>query len=88
MARQIKKSPPGFHLDVAKDLASTSGMDLDKMMADARSSGLPPGDASGEVGKARMVSKVRPSESSNVIATLQGSDPKLKNRSGHLHSSL
>ncbi len=54
-----------------------AGMDLDKMMADARSRDFHPVPLPVKL-QAHMVSKVRPFESNNVIAMLPGSDPKLK----------
>ncbi len=64
-------------LEVAKQLAASAGMDLDKMMAAARSRDFHPIELPAKL-KAHMVSKIRPFESSNVIAMLPGSDPKLK----------
>jgi len=66
-----------IQLDVAKQLAANSGMDLDKMMADAQSRDFRPISLSAKL-KAHMVSKVRPFESNNVIAMLPGADRKLK----------
>jgi Zn-dependent M28 family amino/carboxypeptidase len=66
-----------IHLDAAKELASVAGMDLDKMMIDARSRDFHPVTLPVRL-QAHMVSKVRPFESNNVIAMLPGSDPKLK----------
>jgi Zn-dependent M28 family amino/carboxypeptidase len=66
-----------IHLDAARELAAASGMDLDKMMADARSRDFRPVALPVKL-QAHMVSKVRPFESNNVIAMLPGSDPKLK----------
>jgi Zn-dependent M28 family amino/carboxypeptidase len=66
-----------IHLDAAKELATTAGMDLDKMMADARSRDFRPVLLPMKL-QAHMVSKVRPFESNNVIAMLPGSDAKLK----------
>jgi Zn-dependent M28 family amino/carboxypeptidase len=66
-----------IHFDVAKELAATAGMDLDKMMTDARSRSFRPVPLSARL-RAHMVSKIRPFESHNVIAMLPGSDPKLK----------
>jgi len=66
-----------IQLDVAKQLAASSGMDLDKMMADAQSRDFHPVSLSAKL-KAHMVSKVRPFESNNVIAMLPGADRKLK----------
>ncbi len=63
--------------DVAKKLAAGSGMDLDKMMADARTSGFRPVNLGARL-KAHMVSKVRNFESNNVLAMLPGSSRNLK----------
>jgi Zn-dependent M28 family amino/carboxypeptidase len=63
--------------DVAKQMAATSGMNLDKMMADARSRDFHPVTLSVKL-KAHMVSKIRPFESNNVLAMLPGSDSKLR----------
>ncbi len=65
------------HLDVAKKLAAASGMDLDKMMEDARSRDFRPVNFGAKL-KAHMVSKVRNFESNNVVAILPGSDRNLK----------
>src|SRR5438128_982131 len=66
-----------IQLDVAKQLAASSGMDIDKMMTDAQSRDFHPVALSVKL-KAHMVSKVRPFESNNVIAMLPGADRKLK----------
>jgi len=66
-----------IQLDVAKELAANSGMDLDKMMADARSRDFRPVNFGAKL-KAHMVSKVRNFESTNVVAILPGSDRNLK----------
>jgi Zn-dependent M28 family amino/carboxypeptidase len=66
-----------IQLDVAKKLASASGMDLEKMMADARSREFHPVSLGAKL-KAHMVSRVRNFESNNVIAVLPGSNHKLK----------
>src|SRR5438105_4771890 len=66
-----------IQLDVAKQLAASSGMDIDKMMTDAQSRDFHPVALSVKL-KARMVSKIRPFESNNVIAMLPGFDRKLK----------
>ena len=66
-----------IQLDVARNLASMSGMDLDKMLADARSRDFRPVALPVKL-KAHMVSKIRPFESNNVIAMLPGSDRTLK----------
>jgi Zn-dependent M28 family amino/carboxypeptidase len=66
-----------IHLDVARELAAAAGTDLDKMLADARSRDFRPVPLPVKL-QAHMVSQVRPFQSSNVIAMLPGSDPKLK----------
>jgi Zn-dependent M28 family amino/carboxypeptidase len=66
-----------IQLDVAKQLAANSGMDLDKMMSDAQSRDFHPATLPVKL-KARMVSKIRPFESNNVIGRLPGLDNKLK----------
>src|SRR6202045_3208944 len=66
-----------IHFDVARELATAAGTDLDKMMADARSRDFRPVPLPVKL-QAHMVSQVRPFQSSNVIAMLPGSDPKLK----------
>jgi Zn-dependent M28 family amino/carboxypeptidase len=66
-----------IHLDVAKDLAAMAGMDLDKMMAAAGSRDFRPTPLGVKL-HAHLVSRIRPFESSNVIAMLPGSDPRLK----------
>jgi Zn-dependent M28 family amino/carboxypeptidase len=66
-----------IHIDVAKELAASAGMDLDKMMVDARSRDFRPVPLAVKL-RAHMVSKVRPFESHNVIAMLPGSDARLK----------
>jgi len=64
------------HLDVAKRLATASGMDLEKMMKDAQSRDFHPVDLGARL-KAHMMSKIRNFESNNVIAILPGSDRTL-----------
>src|SRR5579863_1205419 len=63
--------------DVARKLASASGLDLDQMLAEARSRDFRPVNIGSKL-KAHMVSKVRNFESNNVLAMLPGSDRKLK----------
>jgi Zn-dependent M28 family amino/carboxypeptidase len=63
-------------LDVAKRLASASGMDLDKMMQDAQSREFHPVNLRARL-RAHMVSKVRHFESNNVVAILTGADHKM-----------
>jgi len=65
-------------LEVAKQMATTAGMDIDKMMADARSRDFHPVKLPMKL-KAHMVSNIRPFESNNVLAMLPGSDRTLKN---------
>ena len=63
--------------DVAKRLAAASGMDLDMMTADARTSEFRPVNLGAKL-KAHMVSKVRNFESNNVLAMLPGSNRNRK----------
>jgi Zn-dependent M28 family amino/carboxypeptidase len=65
-----------IHLDVARRLASASGLDLEKMMKDAQSRDFHPVQLAARL-KAHMVSKVRNFESNNVLAILPGSDRHL-----------
>lgn len=65
-------------LEVARKIAATSGMDIDKLMADARSRDFHPVALQARL-KAHMVSKVRPFESNNVIAMLPGGDARIRN---------
>jgi Zn-dependent M28 family amino/carboxypeptidase len=58
-------------------MADASGMDIEKMMADARSRDFHPVTLPVKL-KAHMVSKIRPFESNNVVAMLPGADAKLK----------
>jgi Zn-dependent M28 family amino/carboxypeptidase len=71
------KAAAWIQLDVARKLASASGLDLDKMMADASSREFKPVPLHARLA-AHMTSKVRPFSSNNVIAVLPGSDKKLK----------
>jgi Zn-dependent M28 family amino/carboxypeptidase len=66
-----------IRFDVAKQIAAAGDMDIDKMMAEARSRDFRPVPLPVKL-KAHMVSKIRPFESNNVLAMLTGSDPKLK----------
>ncbi len=66
-----------IQLDVAKKLAAASGMELDMMIADARSREFHPVSLGAKL-KAHMVSGVRNVESNNVVAILPGSDRTLK----------
>jgi Zn-dependent M28 family amino/carboxypeptidase len=62
--------------EVAQKLAAASGMDLEKMMADARTRDFRPVNMGTKL-KAHMVSKVRNFESNNVVAMLPGSNHKM-----------
>ncbi len=64
-------------LEVARQIAATSGMDVDKLMADARSRDFHPVALQAKL-KAHMVSQIRPFESNNVLAVLPGADARLK----------
>jgi Zn-dependent M28 family amino/carboxypeptidase len=65
---------------VAKEIvAAAPGMDLDKMMADARSRDFHPTVLAARL-KAHMVSLVRNFESNNVLAMLPGSDRNLRDQ--------
>ena len=68
-----------IQLDIARKLAAVSGMDLDKMMVDARSPDFHPIPLSARL-QARLVSAIRPFDSNNVIAMLSGSSPRLKDQ--------
>jgi Zn-dependent M28 family amino/carboxypeptidase len=65
-----------IQLDVARKLAADSGMNLDQMMKSAQSRDFRPVEMNAKL-KATIVSKIHPMQSSNVIAMLPGSDPKL-----------
>jgi Zn-dependent M28 family amino/carboxypeptidase len=77
LERPALKVASWVQLDVAKKLAAASGMDLDMMIADARSRDFHPVILGARL-KARMMSQVRNFESNNVVAMLPGSDRKLK----------
>src|ERR1700722_3767466 len=64
-------------LDVAKKLVAGSGMDIDKMMTDARSREFHAVNLGAKL-RTHIVSKVRNFESNNVLATLPGSSRNLK----------
>jgi Zn-dependent M28 family amino/carboxypeptidase len=72
----VLKVASWVQLEVARKLAASSGMDLDRMMADARSRDFHPVNLGAKL-KAHMVSNVRHFESNNVVAILPGSDRKL-----------
>ncbi len=64
-------------LDVARKIADSSSMNIDKMMQDARSRDFHPVALPVKL-KAHMVSKIRPFTSNNVLGILPGRDTKLK----------
>ncbi len=72
------KAAAWIQLEVARKIASASGLDLDKMMADAQSPKFKPIPLPVRL-SAHMTSKIRPFSSNNVIAVLPGSDKNLKN---------
>src|SRR5258708_18355896 len=71
------KAAGWIHLDVAGRLAKSAGLDLDKMMTNAKSRDFKPVPLGVHL-SAHMMSKVRPFESNNVVAMLPASAPKLK----------
>jgi Zn-dependent M28 family amino/carboxypeptidase len=71
------KAASWIQLDVARQLVSNAGMDLDKLMTSAESRDFRPVVLPAKL-KAHMVSKVRTFESSNVIAMLPGGDRHMK----------
>ncbi len=71
------KAAAWIHLDVARKLASAAGLDLDKMMADARARNFKPVPLNVRL-SAHMTSRIRPFSSNNVLAVLPGSDKNLK----------
>jgi Zn-dependent M28 family amino/carboxypeptidase len=72
----VLKVASWVQLDVAQKLAASSGLDLDKMMADARTREFRPVNLGAKL-KAHMVSNVRHFESNNVVAMLTGSNRKM-----------
>ncbi len=64
-------------LDIAKLMTAGAGLDLDKLMVDARSRDFKPVALPVKL-KAEMVSKIRPFESNNVVGMLPGADAALK----------
>ena len=67
-----------IQFDVANRLVAAAGLDLGRMMADARSPNFHPVTLPVKL-KAHMVSQVRPFESNNVLAILPGADSRLRN---------
>jgi Zn-dependent M28 family amino/carboxypeptidase len=72
------KAAAWIQLSVARKLFSTSGLDLDKMMAAATLRDFKPVPLHARL-SAHMTSKVRPFQSNNVIAVLPGTGQVLKN---------
>jgi Zn-dependent M28 family amino/carboxypeptidase len=70
------KSAGWIQLEVARKLAQSVGMDVDKMMEDATSRSFKPVELPIRV-KETIVSKVRSFASRNVVGKVNGSDPKL-----------
>ena len=70
------KSAGWIQLEVARKLAQSAGMELDKMMADANSRSFKPVELPVRV-KETLVSHVRSFASRNVVAEVKGSDPSL-----------
>ncbi|MEY2412019.1 MAG: hypothetical protein QOD84_625 [Acidobacteriaceae bacterium] len=66
-----------IQLDIAEKLAASSGQNLEKMIASARSRDFHPVPLQARL-QAHMVSKIRPFESNNVLGMLTGADSKLK----------
>lgn len=66
-----------IQLDVAHQIAQASGLNIDKMMQDARSRDFHPVALPVRL-KAHMVSKIRPFSSNNVLAILPGRDSRLR----------
>ena len=70
------KSAGWIQLEVARKLAQSVGMDLDKMLQDANSRTFKPVELPVRV-KETIVSRVRPFASRNVVGKVKGSDPQL-----------
>jgi len=71
------KAAAWIQLSIARNLFSSSGLDLDRMMAAATSRDFKPVPLTVRL-SAHMTSKVRPFESNNVIAVLPGGSALLK----------
>jgi Zn-dependent M28 family amino/carboxypeptidase len=71
------KAAAWIQFAVAQKLASTSGLNLEKLLLDAQSRDFKPVALSAKL-QAHITSKIRPFESNNVIGLLPGSDRKLK----------
>jgi len=66
-------------LDIAKKMATAAGKSLDELMQEAKSHDFHPIPLPLRL-KAHIVSKIRPLESSNVLAILPGSDARVKDQ--------
>ncbi len=71
------KSAAWIQLEVARKLVANSGLDLEKLMADANTREFRPVPLSARL-SARMKSKIRSFESNNVLGVLPGGDRVLK----------
>ncbi len=71
------KAASWIQFDVASQLATAAGMNIDTLMTSARSRDFHPVTLPVKL-KAHMVSKVRRFDSNNVLAVVPGSDPNLK----------
>jgi Zn-dependent M28 family amino/carboxypeptidase len=67
-----------IQLDVAKKLVALAGLDLDKLYQQAQSRDFKPIELPVKL-KAHIASDIRPFDSRNVVAKLEGSDPRRKN---------
>jgi len=76
--RPALKVAAWIQLEVARQLATRTGRDLDQMMEEAQSRNFRPVSLPLRL-KAHMVTKVRPFESSNVLAVLPGGNGSLRN---------
>ena len=74
---QTLKVASWIQFDVAKQLAVSAGMEINQMLADARSRDFHPVTLPVKL-KAHMVSRIRAFQSNNVIAMLPGADAKLR----------
>lgn len=71
------KAASWVQLEVARKALAGAGLDLDNLLEAARSKSFKPVPLPLKL-KAHVVSKIRPFQSSNVVAVLPGSDLKLK----------
>jgi len=75
---QSLKVASWIQFDVAKQLAASAGMEINQMLADARSRDFHPVTLPVKL-RAHMVSKIRAFQANNVIAMLPGLDANLRN---------